>query len=90
MSTRLTVSILENEFWWGGSVHHGYEMPIGRASELFVDPGAPDSCDQNAPVYVSSKGRYLWSDSAFTLRAEGERCCWKEHPIYAWQRDTKI
>lgn len=71
MSTRLTVSILENEFWWGGSVHHGYEMPIGRASELFVDPGAPDSCDQNAPVYVSSKGRYLWSDSAFTLRAEG-------------------
>ncbi len=69
MSNQLTVTILENEFWWGGSVHHGYEMPIGRDSELFIDPGASDSCDQNAPVYVSSRGRYLWSDSSFTLRA---------------------
>ena len=69
MSTQLTVTILENEFWWGGSVHHGYKMPIGQDSELSIDPGASDSCDQSAPVYVSSRGRYLWSDKPFSLRA---------------------
>ncbi len=69
MSTQLTVSILENEFWWGGAVHHGYKMPIGKDSELSVDPGASDSCDQCASVYVSSRGRYLWSDKPFTLHA---------------------
>lgn len=70
MSTKMTVTMLENEFWWGGSAHHGYQMPMGRDSEVTVDPGASDCCDQSAPVYVSSRGRYLWSDQPFTLRAE--------------------
>ena len=66
----LTLGILENEFWWGGAVNHGYEMPFHRDSCIFLDLRGEREGDQYAPLFLSSCGRYIWSEKAFTLRME--------------------
>lgn len=65
----LTVEILEDEYWWGGSVKYGHEMPICRNSELTFDLcGEGDGeADQFAPFLLSSKGRYIWSEEEFRV-----------------------
>ncbi len=71
MTTQLAVALLENEYWWGGAAHYGYLMPIHGTGEWLIDPASHHAADQSAPVYLSSKGRYLWSERPFTLRAAG-------------------
>ena len=65
-----TVHILENEYWWGGSVNSGYLMPIGAEATCVIDPYAGPETDQMAPLFLSSKGRYLWSEAPFVFRAD--------------------
>lgn len=69
MTTQLAVTMLENECWWGGAAHYGYRMPIRETGEWVIDPASRHAADQGVPVYVSSKGRYLWSEAPFVLRA---------------------
>ena len=65
MKTRIE----DNEFWYGGIAHLGHLMPVGHDSDLVLDPDGRDALDQCAPVYVSTAGRYLWSEAPFVLRA---------------------
>lgn len=65
----LQVKILENEYWWGGSVNRGHEMPIHGKSECCFDLLGDGETDQFSPLMVSSKGRYVWSEEAFTVDA---------------------
>ncbi len=65
----LQVKILENEYWWGGSVNRGHEMPIHGNSKCSFDLLGDGETDQFAPLMVSSKGRYVWSEEAFTVDA---------------------
>lgn len=58
--------MLENEYWWGGSSSDGSKEPFGADSEHYADYNA-DAQNQTMPLYVSSKGRYIWSDSAFKV-----------------------
>ena len=67
---KLQIEILENEYWWGGSVNRGHEMPIGKNSECSFDLLGDGETDQFAPLLVSSKGRYIWSEEAFTVDAK--------------------
>ncbi len=82
MSERLTVNLPDGEYWWGGAVHHGCEMPIHRGSCLTVDQQGEREGDQYASVFLSSRGRFLWSEAAFQARAEnGMLCCEGSRPI---------
>ena len=74
---KVTTKILENEFWWGGSVANGHKQPYSAESDFTFD--LHDGQNQSAPLYLSSKGRYIWAESPMTITflggeitAEGE------------------
>lgn len=73
MMKQLGFSVLPGEAWWGGSVHAGHEMPLTAQSVLTLDPDRGRENDQFAPLYVSSMGRYLWSERPFVLEAKAGR-----------------
>ena len=61
--------MLENEYWWCGSVDMGHEMPFSYETDLEVDlNGNGNESDQYAPVMVSSLGRYVWSEESFKVK----------------------
>ena len=62
--------ILPGEYWWGGCVNQGYLMPFSQKSTCKFDPDEGQQNDQFAPFFVSSKGRYIWSERPFILRVE--------------------
>lgn len=60
------IRLSEGERWWGGAVQDGAFMPFGRAAyvrDLRSDLGG----NQAAPLLLSNRGRYLWSDKPFEL-----------------------
>lgn len=62
-------SFLEDEYWYGGSVHVGYKMPIGQDTNIDINLiHGKEICDQSAPLFLSSKGRYLHSDKPFMVQ----------------------
>ncbi|HEY0239251.1 MAG TPA: glycoside hydrolase family 31 protein [Friedmanniella sp.] len=74
---RLTVE--PGEWWWGGAVADGTVMPFGAAPhrrDLATNAGRVDDptagANQSAPLLVSSRGRYVWSDEPFTFAFDGE------------------
>ena len=86
MKEQLTFTILENEYWWGGAANHGAEMPIGRESRIFLDLQECREGDQYASLFLSSRGRYLWSEKAFTFCAEkGRVVCQGTAPISLYE-----
>ena len=71
----LALPLLEGERWWGGMVNHGTLMPFG-AEPYAVDQWGNTSSNQAQPLFLSSRGRYVWCDNplkvifeAGTLRA---------------------
>jgi len=65
----IAFEMLENEYWWGGVVNCGYMMPLSKKSSCVIDMCGDEAKDQSAALFLSSKGRFLWSEAAFTLRA---------------------
>jgi alpha-glucosidase len=60
----LTLTLAPGEAWWGGAVTLGSRMPFG-AEALEVDLHGDNRGNQYAPLLLSSKGRYVWCESAF-------------------------
>lgn len=56
---------LPGEYWWGGTTMHAY-CPISSDSEYHQD-FINDAHNQTMPFFVSSKGRYIWSEDPFTV-----------------------
>lgn len=57
------ITPLAGEKWWGGVLDKGWEMPYGqtrRPVDLALAGGV------TAPFFVSSAGRYVWSENPFT------------------------
>lgn len=63
---KMVIKILENEYWWGGAIDLGCEMPYDAQTKCladFVTGGTyPDQC---SPLFLSSKGRIIHSDKPF-------------------------
>ncbi len=75
---KLTIRMLENECWWGGCVVGAEKMPFDAESVFAIDLKTQRTT-QSAPFFLSSKGRYLWSEEPFRIEfdhgritAEGE------------------
>lgn len=62
--------MLDNEYWWGGLTCDGAKGPFGTDSVYELDL-AVRSGNQSSPFYVSSKGRYIWSDFPFKIQFNG-------------------
>lgn len=60
------IPILDGEKWWGGAVLDGRNSPLFE--EGFVcDQFADCKGNQAAPLFISSKGRYIWSDKPLRI-----------------------
>jgi alpha-glucosidase len=56
----------DEEYWWGGAVALGSKMPYLQPVAAF-DLALRNDNNQTAPLFLSSRGRYVWSDSPFTF-----------------------
>ena len=63
---------LPNEKWWGGMVGLGSRMPFKGDMRLF-DLSLENMNNQNVPFMLSSEGRYIWSNEAFSFKMENGR-----------------
>lgn len=53
----MEIQILENEYWWGGIVDIGMEMPWDGSSVCTIDPSTMGK-DQRSPLYLERKALY--------------------------------
>lgn len=60
----LKFDMLDGEYWWGGSVGAGELQPFNKDSDYNSDQRVW-TLNQTMPMYVSSKGRYIWCDKPF-------------------------
>ncbi len=60
--------MLKDECWYGVCAQSGFEMPFDENTEhsVILDPNTTPN--QAAPLLVSNKGRFIWSESEFNLR----------------------
>ena len=68
----MNIKLLENEVWWGGCVADGLKMPY-LANSCFsrsLDPNP--TYNQCVPLLLSSVGRFLYAENAFSFTIEGE------------------
>ncbi len=63
----LKITIKDGEYWWGGSVNQGHNMPFSKDTDYSFDLIGGGETDQFAPLLLSSTGRYVWSEEAFTI-----------------------
>jgi alpha-glucosidase (family GH31 glycosyl hydrolase) len=68
----LQLSLLADELWWGGRVRDGLHLPFGASSTFQADLH-DNGENQATPFFLSNKGRFMWSDAPFVLRAESGR-----------------
>lgn len=61
--TDTCIQLLNNEYWWGGSVIFGTQMPFGNKDFSFDLSG--HTGNQNTPLLISNKGRWIWSEEPF-------------------------
>ncbi len=66
----VTIKMLENEYWWGGSVSRSEAQPFGPESEFQMD-GQHWGGNQSMPLFLSNKGRYIWCDIPMTIKISG-------------------
>lgn len=63
-----TFRFLKGEYWYGGIVHLGRVMPISENSEAVFDLiSGEKASDQYSPLFISNKGRYIYSEKPFII-----------------------
>ncbi len=58
------------EYWWGGAVGYGSQMPYVRQIAEF-DLSKDNLNNQVVPLLLSNKGRWLWSEKPFSFEVTG-------------------
>ncbi len=65
----MNLKVLENEHWWGGTIRYAKYMPFDANTNITVDL-TKEIWTQTAPLYLSDKGRIIWSEEPFCIRFE--------------------
>lgn len=68
--TDISIARLPGEYWWGGAINEGSAMPFCQTAVTRNLRVTDDN--QAAPLLLSSKGRYIWSEEPFAFRADEE------------------
>ena len=66
------VKFLPGEYFWGGATVFGTDMPINAESAYSRD-FTLDPRNQMMPLFLSSKGRYIWSETTFKVWVDNEK-----------------
>jgi len=59
----------QDEYWWGGVVAFGSQMPYIKPVKEF-NLALQNNNNQVVPLFLSNKGRYIWSDHPFKFKIE--------------------
>ena len=86
---QVLLDLAEGEYWWGGAVADGQRMPFGGGAlqrNLATSAGLltddQDGANQSAPFLVSNRGRYIWSEDAFSFEfVDGTLQVTGGHPV---------
>ncbi|NGM73184.1 glycoside hydrolase family 31 protein [Sphingobacterium sp. SGL-16] len=68
----LELPIGQDEYWWGGVVAQGSSMPFLHPAREY-DLARENSNNQVVPLFVSNKGRFIWSDKPIKFAVMGEK-----------------
>ena len=74
---KLIVKFLKNEYWYGGNVALGFLMPISPFKPYYCNDLRNVLYNQSAPFYVSSKGRFVWSEGGLKTVVVGNKIIFK-------------
>jgi alpha-glucosidase (family GH31 glycosyl hydrolase) len=72
------IPLLENECWWGGAVLDGRNSPLNE-KDFFYDQFADCKGNQSAPLFISNKGRYIWSEKPLIIEIKKGKITVKAH-----------
>ncbi|WNQ13079.1 hypothetical protein MJA45_08655 [Paenibacillus aurantius] len=61
----IVIDLLPEEAWWGGVVNDGIRMPFPPGCEMKRDLNGHLAYNQGAPLLLSNKGGYVWSEEPF-------------------------
>jgi alpha-glucosidase (family GH31 glycosyl hydrolase) len=64
---RVRVELRRGEYFWGGVVRHGDRMPFHGGKPYSYDLYGNLDGNQGAPLLISSKGRYFYSEEPFSF-----------------------
>ena len=62
---KLNVKMLKDEYWYGGDTNIGFFTPLSKKSVYIADNTIVRSYGQSNTLWVSNKGRVIWSDKGF-------------------------
>ena len=66
------ITMLPGEFWYGLATAQGTSFPLSQESTYSYHPTQTCTVNQESPILLSSKGRYLWSEKPYDVDvAEG-------------------
>ena len=71
MEDKYVIPLLSGERWWGGRAADGMSMPYGM-NAFEADLIETLGMNQAAPLLLSSKGRYAWSEEPFAFSFSAE------------------
>lgn len=66
MAQEMIVKMLADECWWGGCIVDAEKMPFDARTEYSINL-YEKRITQTAPLFLSNKGRYLWSEEPFCI-----------------------
>lgn len=67
----INLIIGEKEAWYGGSVRHGFKMPLTKNSKYQIDFNVMPTDNQFNTVFVSTEGRYVISKGELSVSVFG-------------------
>ena len=62
-----TYKIQPNEYWYGLCVNEGTKFPLSETSTFSWHAADRFSGNQEAPLLLSSKGRFFWSERPYNV-----------------------
>ncbi len=65
------VKMLDSECWYGLCADHGTKFPLDKDSFYEADHTVNTTCNQMCPILISNKGRYIYSETGFSIKASG-------------------
>lgn len=66
----MKIPFLENEFWYGGCVKYGLQMPFGKEMNQEFDFSSNNTPNQAMPILLSTQGRIIWANQGFSAKFE--------------------
>jgi alpha-glucosidase (family GH31 glycosyl hydrolase) len=70
VDAQTTIVVQKGEKWFGGAINDAHLMPFRNGYAL--DMNGDTRGNQAAPLLISTKGRFIWSEAAFTFALKQE------------------